>query len=148
MGNTIGSTMTKIPTVIFLSVFSATHEVYGFQAPLSLPTHRDLTLSSRVFRAQQPYLQYPSVQKAKSTFSSSKVLFSTTLERIEEDEEKEEALLSNKLGLAGTIAILYTNYLKRLWRETAPKERRRIASQRASNAINNVKHLMEGEEFV
>jgi len=64
------------------------------------------------------------------------------------NEEEAEALASNKLGLAGILAIVYINYVKRLWRETAPEERKRIASRKASLAINNVKHIMEGEEYV
>jgi len=134
--------MTKILPIIFLSLFSATQEVYAFKTPVSFPTHHEFMVTSRVFREQQPY---PSVRKERITFSSR--VFAANIERSENDK-KEEALSSNKLGYPGIITILYTNYFKRLWRETAPKERRKIASQRASNAISNVKHLMEGEEYV
>lgn len=64
------------------------------------------------------------------------------------NEEEADAHPSNKLGLAGIIAYVYINYVKRLWRETAPEERKKIASRKASLAINNVKTIMEGEEYI
>ena len=46
------------------------------------------------------------------------------------------------------IMNVYINYITKLWRQTEPKEREKIAAQQALSAIKRVKHIMEGEEYV
>lgn len=42
----------------------------------------------------------------------------------------------------------YVNYMTKLWRQTDPEEREKVAAQQALSAIKRVKHIMEGEEYV
>lgn len=42
----------------------------------------------------------------------------------------------------------YVNYMAKLWRQTDPEEREKVAAQQALSAIKRVKHIMEGEEYV
>lgn len=43
---------------------------------------------------------------------------------------------------------VYVEYITRLWRQTDPEEREKVAAQQALYAIKRVKHIMEGEEYV
>lgn len=53
-----------------------------------------------------------------------------------------------KRDLPQRICQTYVDYVKRLWKETDPIEREKVASQGAIQSIKKVKHLMEGEEYV
>jgi len=43
---------------------------------------------------------------------------------------------------------VYINYITKLWRQTDPEEREKVAAKQALSAIQRVKHIMEGEEYV
>jgi len=130
--------MAKFSIIILLTLLDAKHGVSGFKAPVSLQPHHKSIAKPITFCEQQSCLV------RKNEYVGGRISMSSTTG----NEEGAEAPLSNKLGLAGILASVYINYVKRLWRETAPEERKRIASRKASLAINNVKHLMEGEEYI
>lgn len=146
--------MAKISIYILLTLLDATHEISGFKAPVSLQPHQQQQslAKSTTFCARKPCLL--PLRTNGSTFDSR--MFATDggegkttgVSSSKESDDEAEALSSNKLGLAGILAIVYVNYIKRLWRETAPEERKRIASRKASLAINNVKHILDGEEYI
>ena len=46
------------------------------------------------------------------------------------------------------IYHLYMDYLHRLWNETDPHVRKRIATARAISSLKRVQHIMRGEEYV
>lgn len=43
---------------------------------------------------------------------------------------------------------IYVNYITKLWRQTDPIEREKIAALQALSAVKNVKSIMEGQEYV
>ena len=85
------------------------------------------------------------------TSSSSKVrsirpLYSATEENIETSSSSSPKL--KKRDIPQKICQTYVEYAKRLWKETDPIEREKVASQDAIHSIKKVKNLMEGEEYV
>lgn len=46
------------------------------------------------------------------------------------------------------IVDTYVTYVTKLWKQTDPIEREKLASQQALAAIKRVKHILEGEEYV
>lgn len=46
------------------------------------------------------------------------------------------------------VVDTYVNYVTKLWKQTDPIEREKVASQQALAAIKRVKHILEGEEYV
>eukprot|EP00591_Stephanopyxis_turris_P013179 CAMPEP_0195532580 /NCGR_PEP_ID=MMETSP0794_2-20130614/38545_1 /TAXON_ID=515487 /ORGANISM="Stephanopyxis turris, Strain CCMP 815" /LENGTH=508 /DNA_ID=CAMNT_0040664853 /DNA_START=228 /DNA_END=1754 /DNA_ORIENTATION=- len=61
------------------------------------------------------------------------------------DEDKEEPFRKRDIG---NIALkTYVDYASRLWKETDPDARRKIAEARAVTAVQRVEHLMNGEEY-
>jgi hypothetical protein len=56
--------------------------------------------------------------------------------------------ITRKRQMPKMIMNVYINYITKLWRQTDPKERKKVASQQALSAIKRVKHIMEGEEYV
>ena len=43
---------------------------------------------------------------------------------------------------------VYINYITKLWKQTDPEEREKVAAKQALSAIQRVKHIMEGEEYI
>jgi len=46
------------------------------------------------------------------------------------------------------LVNIYVDYATRLWRDTDPEARKKIASKKATSAVKRVEHLMQGEEYV
>ena len=46
------------------------------------------------------------------------------------------------------LANVYINYITKLWKQTDPEEREKVAAKQALSAIQRVKHIMEGEEYI
>jgi len=59
------------------------------------------------------------------------------------DEETSEVKKEDK-----NLMNVYVEYITKLWRQTDPEEREKVAAQQALYAIKRVKHIMEGEEYV
>mmetsp|Transcript_10079 Transcript_10079/g.14787 ORF Transcript_10079/g.14787 Transcript_10079/m.14787 type:complete len:454 (+) Transcript_10079:168-1529(+) len=55
---------------------------------------------------------------------------------------------TKKRYIPRTLMRIYVNYVRKLWIQTSPVEREKIAAQQAYSAIRRVKHVMEGEEYV
>jgi len=137
--------MTKISILILFTLLNARHAVSGFKAPVSLQRHHEsLVAKSMPFCARQPCPNH----RTNGIQFDSRIFATDMSSSFKGNDDEAEALASNKLGVPGLLTIIYINYVKRLWRETAPEERKRIASRKASLAINNVKNIMEGEEYV
>lgn len=46
------------------------------------------------------------------------------------------------------VVDTYVNYVTKLWKQTDPIEREKVASQQALAAVKRVKHILEGEEYI
>jgi phosphatidate cytidylyltransferase len=66
----------------------------------------------------------------------------------EETKESEESKTQSDGNIVQTLMDVYVNYITKLWRQTDPEEREKVASQQALAAIKRVKNIMEGEEYV
>lgn len=76
-------------------------------------------------------------------------LYSMTAD--EEATDTEEAPLkpaNRKRDFLKIIGNVYIKYITKLWKETQPREREKVAAQQALAAIRRVQHIMEGEEYV
>ena len=74
-------------------------------------------------------------------FSSAKR--NSRLRSMTADEETSEVKKEDK-----NLMNVYVEYITKLWRQTDPEEREKVAAQQALYAIKRVKHIMEGEEYV
>jgi CDP-diglyceride synthetase len=52
-----------------------------------------------------------------------------------------------KRHLAGEAVRIYADYAGRLWNETNPEARRAIATTKAAEAIRQVQHIIQGDEY-
>lgn len=53
-----------------------------------------------------------------------------------------------KRKIPKVLMNIYVNYITKLWRQTDPIEREKIAALQALSAVKNVKSIMEGQEYV
>ena len=75
-------------------------------------------------------------------------LYSATKEQAHDTADSSSFSNLKKRDIPQKICQTYVEYAKRLWKETDPIEREKVASQDAIHSIKKVKHLMEGEEYV
>ena len=73
-----------------------------------------------------------------------------------ENDEKETTVMDivdstpkkSSKNIGKRIYHLYMDYLHRLWNETDPRVRKRIATAKAISSLKRVQHIMRGEEYV
>ena len=83
-----------------------------------------------------------------ATKKSSRQLRSIPLLATRDKEELSENVKKHKPRLPERVVNTYVDYATRLWRETDPVVRKKIAAEKAISAIKRVEHIMKGEEYV
>ena len=106
-------------------------------------TTPSLTLSRSATRALYPY-RYSSQNNIRKY---SEIYSMTAMTANEETSATEETEI-HPPNLMKTVMNVYIKYIKKLWRQTDPIEREKVAAQQALAAVKRVKNIMEGEEYV
>jgi len=60
---------------------------------------------------------------------------------VDVDASEANEPITRKRQVPKMLMNVYINYITKLWRQTDPKERKKVASQQALSAIKRVKHI-------
>lgn len=86
--------------------------------------------------------------QSKRSFRSNRMATNDNDNDVDVDASEANEPITRKRQVPKMLMNVYINYITKLWRQTDPKERKKVASQQALSAIKRVKHIMEGEEYV
>lgn len=95
------------------------------------------------FALRMPALDY---RMKQTHVSSSRLHVTRTTPPPETDKPIEQTEKHEKIWKRAYH--LYVGYFNRLWNETEPHVRRKIATENAINTLKRVQHIMNGEEYV
>lgn len=113
---------------VFASITSKCTKVYAFTPPTNKATFISagtLSTSSPLFRKIQRNVQSQMTNKGGMV-----------------EERQRKRYIPKK------VVDTYVNYVTKLWKQTDPIEREKVAAQKALAAVKRVKHILEGKEYV
>lgn len=88
---------------------------------------------------------------SSKTLSNSSPLFRKIQRNVQSPMTSDDGMVEQrqrKRYIPKKVVDTYVNYVTKLWKQTDPIEREKVASQQALAAVKRVKHILEGEEYI